>query len=51
MKLSEKFFNIIDDYRSIRDKLYTIICYMHPFNEDIDIEIKHFSKLDGIKMK
>ena len=45
MKLSEKFFNIIDDYRSIINKLRSIIYYMQPFNEDIDIEIKQFFKI------
>ena len=44
MKLSEEFFNIIDSYISIRDKLRIIIYYMHPLCEDIEIEIKHFSK-------
>jgi hypothetical protein len=45
MKLSEEFFKIKDAYKSIRDKLYRIIYYMHPLREDIDIEIKHFSQI------
>jgi hypothetical protein len=45
MKLSEEFFKIKDAYKSIRDKLYHIIYYMHPLCEDIDIEIKHFSQI------
>lgn len=45
MKLSEEFFKIKDAYKSIRDKLYHIIYYMHPLCEDIDVEIKHFSQI------